>query len=344
MYKSAIIALTALAAVEAASYQKPPKPTPPPKGPETINFPITVNGKKLNTGLVLDNGWFDSKKNITGLESNGHGQTFAAAGVTEIPGGINFALPVARGYLVNEKRNDYYWLNLNNKEISWEVDLSGVGCGFNAAGYTAHMKHGVPIGEGYCDGQNFCNEMDLMEANVGSQAYTPHPCTDLKQESGVSKCDPWGPSDNAYNNHAALYGPGKHIDTTKPFTITTQFAGTGISYVARQWLTQGSHVLRMNDVDDQYAHDHDQFWRNTNASIPIPAPTVCPTCDYNNIEASYKLGAALIFSFWGSGGEGMSWLDGGAKNPNCAYNVTHVGYSVKNVAIVDAKQPPFTNA
>ncbi|KAJ3038040.1 hypothetical protein HK097_003310, partial [Rhizophlyctis rosea] len=237
--KFAILALSALAVVDAAVYQKPSK------GPDyvkdkTISLPIKKDGKVYKTGVVLDNGWYDSKKNIPGISPNKDVKTWVDAGITEIPNGIKFTKPIARVYLVNEARNKYEYLNLNNKQISFEVDLSGVACGFNAAGYTTHLRKGAAIGEAYCDGQNFCNEMDLLESNVGSQAYTPHPCTDTKQMNGTTKCDPWGPADNAFNNHNAQYGPGLHIDSTKPFTVTTQFAGTGISYVSRQWLTQGS--------------------------------------------------------------------------------------------------------
>ena len=68
--KTAILLVAALALVEAnpATYQKPPKPSGPDYlRDKVIPFPITVNGKKLKTGLVLDNGWFDSKKQITGV-------------------------------------------------------------------------------------------------------------------------------------------------------------------------------------------------------------------------------------------------------------------------------------
>ncbi|KAJ3031303.1 hypothetical protein HDV00_008393 [Rhizophlyctis rosea] len=336
--KTAVIALSALALVDAASYQKPTK------GPETLDFPITKDGKKLKTGFVLDNGWFDSEKQIPGIFPNSI-KTFAEAGIVKLPGdAVRFTKPIARVYLVNEKRDKYEMLNLNGKTISFEVDLSGVPCGYNAAGYTTGLNPKAKIGEGYCDGQNFCNEMDLLESNIGSQAYTPHPCTDAKHINGTTKCDPWGCADNAYKNHLAHYGPGKHIDSLKPFRVYTQFDGAKDTYVTRAWMKQGKNVVRFIDMTDSYCDTTNPFWRNNNATASLPAPVLCPTCDYKPLEASYKNGHVLTFSFWGTGGEGMSWLDGGATNPNCAYNTTLSGFTLRDVVVEKNFLPPVTNA
>jgi cellulose 1,4-beta-cellobiosidase len=79
-----------------------------------------------------------------------------------------------------------------------------------------------------------CNEMDLWEANSQAQALTPHPCnaTGVKLCTGsacsndlaVGTCDQAGCDFNPYRvGQHDFYGPGKTIDTTKPFTVITQF-------------------------------------------------------------------------------------------------------------------------
>lgn len=77
--------------------------------------------------------------------------------------------------------------------------------------------------------------MDIWEANSISTAYTPHPCSVVGQTactgdacgypsrySGV--CDPDGCDFNSYRmGDKTFYGPGMVLDTTKAFTVVTQF-------------------------------------------------------------------------------------------------------------------------
>jgi len=82
-----------------------------------------------------------------------------------------------------------------------------------------------------------CSEMDLWEANKISAAYTPHNCNTIGgyacttptdcgdgslRYSGV--CDKDGCDFNSYRmGNTTFYGPGMTIDTTKLFTVVTQF-------------------------------------------------------------------------------------------------------------------------
>jgi hypothetical protein len=79
-----------------------------------------------------------------------------------------------------------------------------------------------------------CNEMDLWEANGQAQALTPHPCnatgtklctgTACSNDLAAGTCDQGGCDFNPYRmGQHDFYGPGKTIDTTKPFTVITQF-------------------------------------------------------------------------------------------------------------------------
>ena len=77
---------------------------------------------------------------------------------------------------------------LLNRELTFTIDLSTVGCGLNAAlnldampadggqsmGYT-----GAAYGTGVCDGGDYppnCAEMDVLEANSLATMFTIHPC------------------------------------------------------------------------------------------------------------------------------------------------------------------------
>ncbi|TYZ59492.1 hypothetical protein PybrP1_010097, partial [[Pythium] brassicae (nom. inval.)] len=85
-----------------------------------------------------------------------------------------------------------------------------------------------------------CMEMDIWEANSMSNAYTTHPCsneelfrcgspTECGAGSGnryTSSCDKDGCDFNPFRvGNKTFYGPGASftIDTTKPFTVVTQF-------------------------------------------------------------------------------------------------------------------------
>ena len=73
--------------------------------------------------------------------------------------------------------------------------------------------------------------MDIWEANKEATALTPHTCniTGLYECQGSlcsfnGSCDQWGCSYNPYNNgNHGYYGPGLQVDTSKPFTVVTQF-------------------------------------------------------------------------------------------------------------------------
>ncbi|KAF1327760.1 putative 1,4-beta-d-glucan cellobiohydrolase b, partial [Globisporangium splendens] len=85
-----------------------------------------------------------------------------------------------------------------------------------------------------------CTEMDIWEANSISNVYTSHPCavdsptrctTDAQCGFGsanryIGLCDEDGCGNNPYRmGNTTFFGPGAsfQIDTTKPFTVITQF-------------------------------------------------------------------------------------------------------------------------
>ncbi|KAG7394188.1 hypothetical protein PHYBOEH_005552 [Phytophthora boehmeriae] len=118
---------------------------------------------------------------------------------------------------------------------------------------------GAAYGTGYCDAQcqndirfldgegnldnsygSCCTEMDILEANSMAETYVTHPCSTKGQQRCLdtkecgntpetrhtSWCDQSGCNFNPFRmGNKEFYGPGKNfkIDTTRPFTVVTQF-------------------------------------------------------------------------------------------------------------------------
>jgi len=151
-----------------------------------------------------------------------------------------------RIYLLGSN-DEYVMLSLLNQEISVDVDLSALPCGENGAFYLSEMAAnggggaGAAAGAGYCDAQcqgSCCNEMDLLEANEMATAMTPHPCKG-------STCDKSGCGYNPYaSGQHSFWGPGDTVDTSKVFTVVTQFASSGgtLSQITRNYIQNGKQI------------------------------------------------------------------------------------------------------
>ncbi|KAL7628427.1 Exoglucanase 1 [Parahypoxylon ruwenzoriense] len=187
----------------------------------------------------------------------------------------------SRFYLMNGA-DKYQTFSLLGNEFTFDVDLSTVDCGLNAALYFVAMeedggtssypnnKAGAKYGTGYCDAQcardlkfvggkanvegwkpstndanagvgpygACCAEIDVWESNSHSFALTPHPCTTneyhvcetdgcggtYSDDRFAGKCDANGCDYNPYRmGNTDFYGNGKTLDTSKKFTVVTQF-------------------------------------------------------------------------------------------------------------------------
>jgi cellulase len=167
-----------------------------------------------------------------------------------------------------------------------------------------------------------CNEMDIWEANKEATALTPHTCnqTGLSQCLGGlcgfnGTCDQWGCSDNPYvlGNHN-YYGPGMTVDTTKPFTVVTQFPAfaNGTLQAIRRFYVQGGKIIGnaysqdatpWNEIDTPYCEAHSGGARFLElGGLP-------------QIGGALTRGMVLIFSIWWDQGGNMTWLDSGNAGP-----------------------------
>ncbi|KAF4159600.1 hypothetical protein CNMCM6069_001243 [Aspergillus lentulus] len=238
-----------------------------------------------------------------------------------------------RLYLLGPDKN-YVMLKLLGQELSFDVDLSTLPCGENGALYLSEMSAtggrneyntgGAEYGSGYCDAQcpvitwkngtlntsgasYCCNEMDILEANSRANSYTPHPCS-------ATNCDKGGCGFNPYAlGQQSYWSPGGTVDTSKPFTITTQFVtndgtttGT-LSEIRRQYIQNGKVIA--NAVSSAGVSSITEDWCT---SVDSSAATFG---GLTTMGKALGRGMVLIFSIWNDAGGFMNWLDSGNSGP-----------------------------
>jgi cellulose 1,4-beta-cellobiosidase len=230
----------------------------------------------------------------------------------------------SRLYLADD--HGYLPITPLNHRISFDLDLSQVPCGVNAAVYLVNMSSTLPeLGVGYGDAQcptdikyfgsgavnrdhqAVCAlELDLTEANREAMAWTLHPCVG-------TNCDKAGADMNAFRQgFPEFYGPGKTVDTKQPFTVVTEFREDSM----RRYYRQNGQI-----------HEH--------PTGPLTAESAARWAanfgEQSVFEASGGFPAfwaqgtyVLVVSIWDDPATGMQWLDGstgsgpgGARGP-CA--------------------------
>lgn len=253
-----------------------------------------------------------------------------------------------RVYLLAEDMENYEMLELTGNELSFDVDTSRLPCGMNGALYLSEMRAdggksklnpgGAAYGTGYCDAQCYvtpwingegnidaegvcCNEMDIWEANSRSNSIAPHPCStesiftctgdECLQPGPAGVCDKWGCSDNPYKNRndKTLYGPGLKVDTTKPFTVVTQFpAEDGILKAIVRKYVQNGIVVENTQVNvtmtEAFCDAQGSGTESFNRLGGLPA-----------MGGALTRGSVLALSVWWDEGGNMTWLDSGESGP-----------------------------
>jgi len=228
----------------------------------------------------------------------------------------------------------------------------GKGIGNNAAG--------AQYGTGYCDARcqhspnfingeaNFgwasgacCMEIDLFEGNRAASAFTAHTCSHagFKKCEGVDcgdgdhghhyegLCDKDGCDFNSYRMGSKdFYGEGKTVDTTKPFTIITQFItsdGTDsgpLSEIRRIYML-GSKVIHNSQtsvpgitgdsITDGFCNAQKQHFGATRAKDNTKGDynQFAKLGGINRLSAALDGGMVLAMSLWDDEGSSMHWLD-----------------------------------
>lgn len=172
--------------------------------------------------------------------------------------------------------------------------------------------------------------MDIWEANSISAAYTPHVCsvdgqvrcsgTDCgdgdERYEGV--CDKDGCDFNSYRmGDQSFYGPSMTVDTTKKFTVVTQFvtddgtdSGT-LSEIRRLYVQDGTviknsvtkvdGITETDSITDAFCNEQKTAFGDTNS--------------FENLGGMAAMGGAigrgmvLALSVWDDHAVNMLWLD-----------------------------------
>jgi cellulose 1,4-beta-cellobiosidase len=172
--------------------------------------------------------------------------------------------------------------------------------------------------------------MDIWEANSMAAAYTPHPCSvnsqtrctgaDCGQGSdrynGV--CDPDGCDFNSFRmGDTTFLGKGKTVDTTKKFTIVTQFissdgtANGNLAEIRRFYVQNGkiipnsvskiSGIDAVNSITDNFCAQQKTAFGDNNRFAAKGG--------LKQMGAALKSGMVLALSLWDDHAASMLWLD-----------------------------------
>ncbi len=223
----------------------------------------------------------------------------------------------------------YVLMSLLNQELSVDVDLSTLPCGENGAFYLSEMAAdggknpgkfnvcGAGAGNGYCDAQcqgYCCNEMDILEANSMAHAFSPHPCRG-------NSCDKNGCAYNPYSSgQRNFYGPGKTVDTTKPFTVITQFAASGgrLTQITRKYIQNGRNIGGGGTISNCGAEGTSgglagmgqALGRGSKSLLSLSLSFYPSQYTYNTCNL-----VVLAMSIWNDAAPNMAWLASGTNGP-----------------------------
>jgi hypothetical protein len=239
----------------------------------------------------------------------------------------------SRGYFADEcrqgsvyNRSTYLALKLLGQRLIYTVDLSGAGCGCNAAlSFVPMSRNARPsfCGDYYCDANGGCGvtcaEIDVQEANRHAWHSTLHANGDYYGVAGgFGGGSKW---QNPRDFTAAEYGPhGNCVNTSHPFVVTASFPADG----------QG-RLKAMEVALSQAA-----------CSLSFKLAGYAGTADLSEVLAA---GVAPVVSYWSD--ENLLWLDGqgpDSKGPcasdspsRCANSIRFSGFAM--VAIEDVDGP-----
>lgn len=157
--------------------------------------------------------------------------------------------------------------------------------------------------------------MDIWEANSATTAFTPHACNisatyacSGSSCSSTGVCDQAGCDYNAYRMGAHdFYGPNKTVDTTRNFTVVTQFitadgTNTGaLKEIKRVYVQDGKVIANANvnitglaatnSIDDTYCNAQTEAFGGGVSSFERQG-------GMTGMGASLARGMVLIFSIW----------------------------------------------
>jgi cellulose 1,4-beta-cellobiosidase len=180
--------------------------------------------------------------------------------------------------------------------------------------------------------------MDVWEANAISTALTPHSCSPegyavcVTDECGgtfskdryAGKCDANGCDFNPFRVGVKdFYGKGKTVDTSKKFTVVTQFIGSGtdLKELKRFYVQNGKVISNPEPaVEGMTGNSITQEWCNTQEKVF--QEEFYPFNQHGGMASMGRAaaeGMVLVMSLWSDAYASMLWLDSSYppdKDPN----------------------------
>nr|BAF57310.1 putative glycosyl hydrolase family7 [uncultured symbiotic protist of Reticulitermes speratus] len=265
-------------------------------------FTYSLNGAQQTGAITIDQEWRGNTTPKADVKLSNFGVTVSGGSVSQ-----KFKTGTAVGsriYILAPGGTAYEKFKLvGNVELTFDVDISQIPCGMNAAIYTAEMpadgvtpghESGAAYGGGYCDanyvGGVGCAEFDIGESNARATVYTSHGCsptTGFAKQGSIS-CDTGGTGANPYRQDKNFYGNGSSftVNTAQKFTVVTQFKGSPVTTIDRIYVQGGKQSKQPNNINN----------------------------NLDRISPSFSAGHVLIFSLWASDGD-MSWMDCNDNGP-----------------------------
>lgn len=239
-----------------------------------------------------------------------------------------------RAFVVKHEMDDmpadnYYGFTLFGKELSYDVDISTVGCSCNAALFFASMPgynrngtiaHG-DLNPYYCDankvGGVWCWEHDTIESNMYTMATTPHTC-EAPPGGYIASCDRAGCGTNAHRKDPAGMCPDARcrIDTRRLFRVVQRYGadeGAGALVRITNRLVQGNSTFEWD---------------------------ACERPGYlAQMTHAFQGKMTMVFQLWGDSHARMSWLDSMTGcTGRCNNDTAEVTFS--NIAIASLPAQP----
>jgi cellulose 1,4-beta-cellobiosidase len=216
------------------------------------------------------------------------------------------------GYCDSQCPQDIKFINGKANSVGWVPDSNSANSGTGSFG-------------------TCCDEMDIWEANSVSNAFTPHVCSSTGQTECTgntcgntaanrddSICDKDGCDFNPFRmGNQSFYGPGKIVDTTKPFTVVTQFitsdgSTTGtLSAINRIYVQNGvvinnalsdmTGVTATGEISDNFCKQQKAATNNTDQFEVLGG--------FSKMGKDLETGMVLVMSLWDDYAVNMLWLD-----------------------------------
>ncbi|KAF2733727.1 1,4-beta-D-glucan cellobiohydrolase-like protein [Polyplosphaeria fusca] len=171
-----------------------------------------------------------------------------------------------------------------------------------------------------------CSEMDIWEANSVSTAYTPHACSEIGQtrctgdgcggtysaDRYAGVCDPDGCDFNSYRmGDKTFYGKGKTVDTSKKFTVVTQFVGSGDSLEIKRFYVQGGKTIPNSEskIDGVTGNSITTKFCDQQKQVFNDKYTYKDKGGMAGMSKALEGGMVLVMSLWDDHYSNMLWLD-----------------------------------